>query len=100
MNPFRRRKAETPDPFEGLSDDDLVGFADLAKAGMNPREVLHLGLEGVLERRVVPEGVPGHEQGRKEVTVGSARRYLATRSEAPEERLVYRLPTPPPKVER
>ena len=104
MNPFRRKATPPtpePDPFEGRSDDDLVGFSDLAKAGLHHREVVYLGLEGVLERRVVPEGVPGHEQGRQEFTVGSARRYLRQRTGPPqEERLVYRLPTPTPRPPR
>lgn len=93
MNPFRRRRAATtPDPFAGRADDDLLGFADLAAAGVNPREALHMGLEGVLDPRQWSPDRPG-----KGVTVASARRYLANRGEALEERIVYR-PTPPGEV--
>ena len=60
---FPRRK--TPDPLAGLDDDGTLGFADMAKLGINPRRAVQYGAEGLLDVR----------EGR--ATVASVRRHLA-----------------------
>lgn len=72
----RRRAA---DPWEGRAEGSLLSFQELQAAGIQPREAVHMGLEGVLDVR---ESGEGRVRG---VTVASARAYLAKRGPGPEE---------------
>jgi len=70
---MRLRRRSTPaDPLAGRSDDDLLRFSELAALGINPRQAVYLGREGVLEVRAT---APGEAGG---VTVASVRAFLAS----------------------
>ena len=93
MNPFRRKATPPlpkglPDPLAGRADDDVLGFAELAAIGINPREAVRMAQEQVLEVRSRPDR-PG-----RGCTVASVRAYLATRAHPQEERITVHVPPP------
>ena len=85
---FGRRRKAAPDPLPGRADDEVLGFAELAALGIQPREAVRLAQEQVLEVRSRPDR-PG-----RGCTVASVRAYLAMRVHPQEERITVHVPPP------